>query len=117
MSSAGGKHALMRSGELTRQNRGPPRTLTCPVPVAASTVPEDTSTEKPPRRAVSCDANVPIAPKAIVATPPHNSQSPPKPADAPLPSPKSNSDRRRMIYTPTLVMIAKIDATGGLADA
>ena len=54
-------------------------TPTCPIPVAASTVPDDTSTEKAARRAVSCEAKVPIAPNAIVANPPINSQVLPKP--------------------------------------
>ena len=52
------------------------------MPIAASTVPEDTSTEKPARAGL-CEASTPMAPKAIVAMPPNSRTIRPKPADAP----------------------------------
>jgi hypothetical protein len=51
-------------------------------PKAASRVPEETTTMKPPRRSSFCAASTPSVPTAMVARPPKNSQSPLKGAGA-----------------------------------
>jgi len=64
------------------------------VPIAASSVPEETRTLAPARRAMFCVASTAIEPKAMVSSPPSISQVPPRPTESPAPSPNSSSQSR-----------------------
>ena len=52
------------------EQRAAPITAPLPVPIAASSVPDETSTLKPASRGRLCEASTPMVPKAIVAMPP-----------------------------------------------
>ena len=64
------------------------------MPIAASSVPDETSTEQPASRPSPCEASTPSMPKAIVAMPPATRSSAPRPAECAAPAPKASEATR-----------------------
>ena len=64
------------------------------MPVAASTVPLETSTEQAVIRPSPCEASTPSMPKATVASPPAIRSSAPRPAEWVAPAPKASQETR-----------------------
>ena len=85
------------------------------MPTAASSVPDELMAAKPARCPSRCEPSMPTAPNAMVTMPPPTSQALPNWAEGPASGLNSKVHRRRMTYTPTLVISANSAPTGAVA--